>query len=255
MHRISILIILTSLGVGCAADSGDESFIIRSNVAAPTEGTCEFTPDVNAQALSRGQLSLFSKNPYVLHALFQSRIVAPEGKESQRTVFLKGADVSVVVGPIEMIDAEGNVTTDAVEETLPGFQSVFTGALNPNGGLLVAEFDVVPLAALASIRARAGGAVTIHAQVQTTATPFGDYYGAELRGAPFQFPVTVCNDCVVSPVVDDQGAPVNCPLVMGTVPRLGNPCNPYQDGIVDCCNDTGGPVCPAPVSILPPPTP
>jgi hypothetical protein len=52
--------------------------------------------------------------------------------------------------------------------------------------------------------------------------------------------VAVCNDCVVNVV----GSCVLTPKAF--VPRRGNPCNPYQDGALDCCtNESGGLVCPA----------
>lgn len=249
MHRISLPLLLASL-VGCAADTGDESFIIRSNLATP-EGECLFLPALEAVSQSRGQLFLDSPTPYLLHPMFESRIVAPAGKESQRTVFLQGANVDLVIGPIETIDDAGNVTVDATEETLK-FQTLFSAALAPNGGLTTAEFDLVPLSALALIKQRVGASPgRVHAQVRATATVFGDYYGDRIEGAPFQFPVTVCNDCIVSPVPVASAA--ECPLPMTTMPRLGNACNAFQDGIVDCCLDNGVLTCPAPVSTVPPP--
>jgi hypothetical protein len=52
--------------------------------------------------------------------------------------------------------------------------------------------------------------------------------------------VTVCSDCIIN----DLGA-------CGTkaAQNLGDPCNPYQDGIVDCCDTAGGGlICPAPAT-------
>ncbi len=245
MHRISLALVLASL-VGCAADTGDESFIIRSNLAVP-EGDCILAPALEAVSQSRGQIFLDSPTPYLLHPMLESRIVAAEGKESLRTVFLKGANVDLIIGPIETIDAAGNVTLDPVEETVK-FQSLFSAALPPNGGLVAAEFDLVPLSALASIRQRVGANPgRVHAQVRATATVFGDFYGDQIEGAPFQFPVTVCNDCIVSRVLVNN-VPAQCPLPMTAAPRAGNACNPFQDGLVDCCETNGQLVCPAPVA-------
>jgi hypothetical protein len=43
-----------------------------------------------------------------------------------------------------------------------------------------------------------------------------------------------------------------CPLPIGSQPRMGNACNPAQDGTVDCCTDptTMALTCPATVSTM-----
>jgi hypothetical protein len=71
---------------------------------------------------------------------------------------------------------------------------------------------------------------------------FGDLQGDEIEGDPFNYPVTVCNDCVINMLSP------TCPLPIGTVVRAGNPCNAFQDGVVDCCGDPTNPQCPAPVA-------
>ncbi len=247
MHRISLLVVFAAVGSACAAPSGDESFIIRSNLAVAEGNGCFLSPDLNAIALSRGQIFINSPIPYQLHPMFESRIVAPEGKESLRTVFLHGANVEVVIGPIETIDKDGFVNIDTTEETVK-FKTLFSAALAPNGGLVAGEFDLISLDVLSKVRQRVAGIAAttrIHAQTRATATAFGDYYGDEINSNPFEFPVLVCNDCVVNVV--------SCPLPMTATPRQGNACNLFQDGIVDCCNDDiNGLTCPAEVSTAPP---
>ena len=67
----------------------------------------------------------------------------------------------------------------------------------------------------------------------------GDINGSTITSAPYLYPITVCNDCVVS----NLGA---CPLPSGVDVRTGNGCNPFQDGVVDCCTDADNRlVCPA----------
>jgi hypothetical protein len=74
---------------------------------------------------------------------------------------------------------------------------------------------------------------------------FGDLQGTEIVADPYQYPVTICNDCVVNNLGACSALPV------GTIARTGNPCNPFQDGIVDCCEGTNGPVCPAVGTMMP----
>jgi hypothetical protein len=238
MHRVSIFVVAT-IASGCVADSGNESFLIRNNLA--NEGdACDFMPDLTSPFIPRGQLFLDSPIPYVLTPLIESRITAGEGRESLRTVILKGARIDLTIGPIETIDAAGNVTTDTGTELLQ-FESLFSAALPPNGGLTFAAFDLVPLAATSSIRARAAGAARVHAQVTGTMRAFGDFYGQEIESEPFTYPVTVCSDCVLGNIF------AACPAPTGAMVRTGNGCNPFQDGIVDCCVDAvAGLVCPAP---------
>ena len=250
MQRVSILFVLVaSAGGGCVADSGDESFIIRNNLI-PAVGSCEFTAELGALSLSRGTLDLNSPIPYLIQPLFESRIVAPEGKESLRTIFLTRADIELTIGPIETIEGN-NVTIDTATQTLQ-FASLFSAALPPNGGLATAQFDLVPESALVMIRQRVGATTgRVHAQVSAVATPAGDYYGDEIKGTPYQYPGTVTNDSNVR-VVAGIGTGGTCPLAMTAKVEPGNPCNAFQDGVVDCCaNADGSLACPATISDVP----
>ncbi|HEX5063435.1 MAG TPA: hypothetical protein VFV99_28860, partial [Kofleriaceae bacterium] len=115
------------------------------------------------------------------------------------------------------------------------FSVLFSGALPPAAS--VNSFvDIIPPQQLIAIGAMAGDG-SINAEVLAEVVIKGDLNGDEIKSQPFFYPVTVCNDCVVNIV----GA---CP-VMGTI-RGGNACNPFQDGVVDCCTETSGSVsCPA----------
>jgi hypothetical protein len=68
---------------------------------------------------------------------------------------------------------------------------------------------------------------------------FGDFYGEEIESENFTYPVTVCSDCVVGGIFPA------CPVPATATVRTGNPCNPFQDGIVDCCDTGAGLLCPA----------
>ena len=250
------LVILLCLAGGCAADEYG-SFVILSNQAPTDPSVCAFIADESALFITRGQLSMFSTSSYVLNPLFASRLKSEAGKELQRTVALHGARIDLTVGPIEVIEnGQGSVididpTDPELGANVAGitkFETLFSAALPPNGGLSNASFDLVPRRVVDAIIARAQPSATrvVHAQVVGAVEAFGDLQGSEIIGDPFQYPVTICNDCVVS----DLGA--CAALDPGVVARVGNPCNPFQDGIVDCCeNATGGLTCPA-MSTMPP---
>lgn len=241
MQRVVILLTAT-LGA-CAVDAGDESFIVRDNLA-PAESACTFTAELGSATVSRGIISTQSPTPYLFNPLLESRVVAAEGKESLRTILVKGAHIDLTVGPTEVVDAAGGVTLDSTTRTYQ-FDSLTSAALPPNGGLATAQFDAVSLQAIADVRAAAGGN-RVHAQAVVKAVVFGDFYGEELDSNSFQYPVTICNDCVIGTTFGDCAT-----IPAGVMVRAGNPCSPFQDGVVDCCIDKANNnalVCPAPSS-------
>jgi hypothetical protein len=182
------------------------------------------------------------------------------GQESMRTVALMGAKIDLVVGPITVEDPLGNLTFSCAAEgasacfteaertalamsAVTKFRSLFSAPLAPNGGLSTATFDLIPTAAVREIQRKAGtvpAGARLHAQVVATATIYGQLGGGEVESLPFVYPVTVCNDCVVNVGKACAETPASF------MPRPGNPCNPFQDGVVDCCTDAAGAlVCPA----------
>ena len=260
MNRLCPIILLLA---GCA-DTGDEGFFIRNNVA-PDESSCSFMPSATAPFVPRGVLSIQSPSAYLLAPLIESRITAAMGQESARTVSLMGARIDVEIGPISVEDAQRKVTfscaaegatpcyseaerTALADSGVTKFRSLFAAPLAPNGGLSTAAFDLVPTAIVREIERKAGtipdgGRLT--AQVVATARVYGTLGGGEIEGVPFTYPVSVCggspgrSDCVVNVV----GACASTSVSFD--PRPGNPCNPFQDAVVDCCTDASGLVCPA----------
>jgi hypothetical protein len=101
------------------------------------------------------------------------------------------------------------------------------------------SFGIVPVSALASLVAAANATADQRLTVQLLAhiTVFGTLGGSTIDAEPFDYPVTVCNDCVVQLQV-----PPACPLTV-SAPALGDACNPYQDGTVDCCTSNGQLLC------------
>ena len=260
MNRLCLIL----LGLAGCADTGDEGFVIRNNVA-PSQDACTFMPSTSSPFVPRGTLSTRSPSAYVLAPLIESRITAVMGQESLRTVSLMGAKIDLAIGPVTVEDATGKVTFSCAAEGanecfaeaervtlaeagVTKFRSLFSAPLAPNGGLTTAVFDLVPKAAVREIERKVGtipDGGRLEAQVVATATVYGRLGGAEVEGLPYVYPVTVCGgggggpDCVVNIV----GACGSTPADFD--PRPGNPCNPFQDGVVDCCTSGTGLVCPA----------
>lgn len=220
----------------CADDSGG-GLIIRQNLAPTATGGCSFTPDLTAPYFARGAISMLSQQPYVLTPLIESRITALEGQESQRTVLIRGARVDVRIESITVNNQSVEVDTADFPEGTLKFTSLFSAPVAPNGGLSVGDFDLLTAGFIATLRDRYGSQGSARVQVVAEARVFGDLGGDEIESDTFSYPVTVCNDCIVNNVG-------TCPT-MGDV-RTGNPCNPFQDGVVDCCTSGGNLLCPAP---------
>lgn len=196
---------------GCAG-SGDEGMFILNNTA-PTGTTCALTSDPTQPFLSHGSLVANAGVGYLLTPLIESRIDNPAMQAQTRTIHLEGANVV-----LSKADTSGNLTEVAK------FTSLVSGSVPPLGSVNV-SFEVVP----ASVAATPG-------EYSANITVFGTLGGGRIDGEPFNYPVTVCENCIVR----NAGA---CPLTASN-PMTGNPCNPFQDGIVDCCMNGTTLVCP-----------
>jgi hypothetical protein len=230
--------------VGCvASNNSDAPMVVLQNTAlAAGITTCTFTGIAGQPALSHGEISTLSSTPYLLTPLIESRVTAVMGSELQHTILIEGADVHLSVPTATITSATGTNTT--VPITLTGadqaFQSLFSGSIAPNDGTANATMNLIPSSTIASIvtQAKAGATDHLHAEVVGNITVYGQLGGDRVESLPFQYAVTVCNDCVVDVIG-------TCPIT-GTV-RIGNPCNLFQDAPVDCCTEptTGNLTCPA----------
>ncbi len=232
MHRTFITAALAlSLGA-CTAGNGDEAILVTKNVT-PGVG-CTFVSATSEASLSHGMISALSDRSYRLHPQLQSRISGDQAHNEQRTIITNGAHVDIAFA-----DASEKVGADA----LLHFDSLFSTPVYPNGGITDGAADIVPADLIKAIK-DAKGTAAFRTELIVKVVVFGDMSGTDVTSQEFQYPVTVCSDCVVNVL------PAACPATVALV-NPGNPCNPYQDGTVDCCKDsTGKLMCPAPV-VLP----
>jgi len=126
---------------------------------------------------------------------------------------------------------------DGTTLTLSNGQSSFFyasagGRLDP-GGTAAMFVEVLPASAAKSLAGMipSVGFFTVIAEVK----PVGMHASDQVVGGPIDFPVDLCNGCLV----DNAGA---CPLPKGTM--IVAPCIPQQDDVTICCTDpTQGTVC------------
>ena len=174
-----------------------------------------------------------------MHPLVQSRVVGGAGSgaavdPSTRTIYLKAAniDLEIKAVSIEHADHTFSTPTATLPATLAKQAALFAAALPPAGSVNV-SFEAIPPQVLRAIETAVnpGAGDRWRAEVLATTTLIGELNGDDMSAQPFTYPVTVCNDCVVN----DLGP---CPTT--ATPRPGNACNPFQDGVIDCCKDAQG---------------
>lgn len=244
MHRSLTLIPLVAALGACVADNGDEGIFITKNVAVGAD--CSFTASDSEPFIAHGTYAIQSPIPYQLHPQMKSRVTATAGQEDQRTIIVRGARVELSF-PDTSVFSAGEL--DQMRSSgVTRFETLFSAPISPNGGITDGVAEVIHPSLLAQLIAKspgvdAPGAASYRVQVIVNIVVFGDLSGKEVTSQNFQFPVTICNDCVVNPL----GA---CPLPVDTEVVEGNACNPFQDGVVDCCDNGGTLVCPATVATM-----
>jgi hypothetical protein len=77
-------------------------------------------------------------------------------------------------------------------------------------------------------------------RVQATINAYGSTLNSTVTSDDFHFPIAVCDGCLIGNVA-------TCPF-HGAPANPGNPCNPAQDQVVDCCTSNGNLICPPLVS-------
>lgn len=251
MQRTLVPLVFAAALGACVAQNGDEGIFVTKN-AAPGDG-CTFTSDPNEQFVSHGTIDMRAPQGYQMHPQMQSRITATDANFDARTILMRGGRVDL---DFVSTDATGNkLFTDAELATmkmqgLTHFEQLFSAPLRPNGGIADGHLEVLPVATLEAIAAKAPAGQSFRTEVVAKVTVFGDMSGTEITSQEFQFPITVCNDCVLNVLQTTDGTALTCPLPAGTVVAPGNSCNQYQDGVVDCCTSPGGLICPG--TIAPP---
>jgi hypothetical protein len=206
MRAPSITLILLA---GCA-HQGDEGLFILNN-SQPNGTICALTSDPAQPFLAQGRIAAASPEGYVLTPLIESRITAVMGHELERTIHLEGANVT-----LSMVSSSGSLSQ------VSQYTALFSGSVAPLSAVNV-SFQVLP-------------AMSAAGQYNVDVTVFGTLGGGRIDGQPFDYPITVCDNCITRNLGSCTGA---------TITNFGNPCNPYQDGIVDCCTDsTGQLLCP-----------
>lgn len=232
---------MSLVAVGCADEAGDGALRIIRNEFIDTD-TCTITGSSTAPSRSIGAIEVFSPVDYQITPVVQNYATSSSGKyTAQRTAFLEGARVDLEFSDPNVFTAAE--LTQMQTDGLTKFTSPFAAAVTPDNSTSGMIFSIVPIELLAKISPKLSvtrPSVTITARMRV----FGQMGGGEVQSESFVFPVRVCDSriagtaCVIATVAGACG--------VATDPRVGNPCNPFQDGPVDCCTSGTNVICPDP---------
>jgi hypothetical protein len=224
----TVLASIAALGAAslaaCAADDAGSAIVILSN-QVPDQGDngCVIPVGESGEFRQAGQIDVsatdFNSGAfYEVYPAVESRLEPTDG-ELQRTISVRGAD-------IQLLDADGGVIDE--------FSRLFSGSIRP-GAQATFVVRVIDADQLDGLGLSEGQVETIVARF----TIFGDLAGDEVETAEFDYPIDVCNGCLIADLGSCEEVPSNF------ASRTGGECNAFQDSPLDCCTLNGTQVCPA----------
>ena len=231
---------LSAALAGCLADTGDGGILVLRNIHPDT--SCVGTGLDSEPTRSSGTIELAVPSSYVFFAQMKSRITALTGQEDQRTIITTGAKVDIAF-PNSTVFSDTELA-QLKSSGLTHFESLFSQVIKP-GGTSDAAFTLIPEPLVRQVAAKAATS-GFSLDAVATFTVEGQMAGSKVTSQVFNYPVTLG----LGRVVNVLGT---CPLPKGTmVTHTGYVCNPFQDGVIDCCtNGTGAAqtlTCPATVA-------
>jgi hypothetical protein len=251
--RLLTAVLAAALAAGCAADSGDTTVLVLGNMA-PAPG-CTFTAALTGPFISGGTLDLSLdrvnmvttvQRGYEFAPLIENESVADTSNQSlvaRRTLIVQGAHVDISFN--DTVEFSMDQQAMLRDMGLTHFDSLFAGSVQPNGGLGVFTFELLPAALIDKILADhplGTGPYMPFAPIGVVAkvVVYGTLGGGATASLEFDYPVTVCDTCLIQ----NQGACASLPS--GFMARTGGACESNQDAVTDCCTTaTGALVCPA----------
>lgn len=220
---------------GCGRVPGQFEIL---NDQIPIIGDICSVPIIPTMYMGEGLLDVSVVRPgftsaYLLFPLVENNLPGTGTANDPNQIQISGFDVD--------ISTVGTATPGAMQvlndnQELLHFRVPWSGGVSSGGGQISATVETVPVS-LAMQLASAGGlsaspGLTLNLRVQAVGATNS---GRSLTSDPFNFPLQVCNGCLVHNVSP-------CPY-MAALP--GNACNPAQDLPVDCCTENGNLICPA----------
>ena len=231
LHRLALFAAWSGLlATGCT-EGGESFFIVQNQV--PDTG-CVVPSALTTNFISRGRIEATAAGGYLFTPVVQSLVEESATGQSDRVLFVEGADVTLSFQEGTFSEAEVGSLREA---GLANFRQAFSGAVFP-GSTTSFAFEIIPQPMLAELAGviGAGGSTIVTAEV----VMFGSLDGGDVEAQPFTYPIEVCDGCLRI----DRGACAGLPADFEAA--TGGTCQLLQDAALDCCTDsTGTLVCPA----------
>ncbi len=202
-----VLLSFSVSAFGCAADGGS-SMIILHNVAPEVmdEGaTCTFSA-TSDEFVSAGMLDLETPQDYTFAPAIRGGLQADPNTPTNRHIVLRGADVILKSAP----SARSQMAIDSIGIDNLRRTVITSGTIEPGDDSRVVIFLSLidaDQARLLSNNAFLDEATQIIARVQV----FGEVDGNDVESDFFEYPITLCRDCVLDNediVYDAEGMPL-----------------------------------------------
>jgi hypothetical protein len=225
MTRLRAITLAAALftGAGCAGN-GDEALLILQN-QFPDDG-CVISAQEGSLVQDDGTLDVLGGTGYLFTPLVKNTTLGETGTEAQRRVFIKGARIDIRFANVELFsDAELQMYDDI---GLTRFEVPLAGSVSPDGGTIALSFEIIQAALTRVLTDKISGDAEL--LVLADVKVLGELGGGDIESQTFTFAVRVCAGCLINVVAACDALPD------AFMPREGNPCNPFQDGTVDCCS-------------------
>lgn len=189
-----VLGVASLAAVACTTDQNN-AFFIRHNLVPNDDCT---VPSSGTKFRSTGQFDLDGNVPY----WFTPEIVnaaSSSGTTDRNLVYLKGADVELVPAPTT---ASENLIA-GLDPALRARTQLVSGSVEPGGGTTGVAFVIIDTDQAATLAPRVSSPVQIVARV----TVLGEINNADTEATPFDFPITLCQNCLEAnscPLFDNQ---------------------------------------------------
>lgn len=140
-------------------------------------------------------------------------------------------------GVRDLFNALEGAGASSSDYALLHFSAPWAASVDSGGGVAASGVAAFPLELAARVRATGAVGVARSSMVANIRVrAFGSTTTQNVESDPFDFPVYVCDGCLVANVL-------TCPF-SSNPSNPGNPCNVSQDDYVDCCSSNGSLICP-----------
>jgi hypothetical protein len=212
--------LVLSSGVAVFACSEDRAFYIVQN-QVPQKGCVIPADDTSSVYRAEGVLDVSLGSGYRLYPLLRNDLPVKKPQSSMSSAaepnLLRLLQFDVV------LDLGGSGLS--IPPELTAFSRPTSGILFPGGDRKSSSVEIFPDALVSQIKLPAGATPTVLARV-TAVAESGD--GDRVESLPFDYPVTLCNGCLVSVLK-------TCPTAEELTTLDSNVCGRPQDGPLVCC--------------------